>query len=435
MSPRKYSDEERLLLNKANQFIPEGDFGNGVNFTFMDRNIIIARGKGSQVWDHSGNQYVDYLLGSGPMLIGHAHPEVVDAVKNQLDSGTTYFTLNENAILLAEEIVKAVPCAEKVRFLTSGTEATLYAMRLARAYRKREKILKFEGGYHGMNAYALMSSTSSNPLDFPNPTSDSSGIPISVQSDTLVAPFNDLEITSAIIEKHHDEIGGVIVEPFQRVIPPKPGFLEGLREVTKHYEIPLIFDEIVTGFRFAYGGAQEYYGVTPDVATLGKTVAGGFALSAVVGSEEIMDHFDSTKVSKEDYVKQVGTLSGNPIASIAGLATLKVLRREGTYDRLFAMGNKLKDALQTFLDQAEIPAQVIGEPPLFDVFFINEKIVDYRTTLKNDKAKMARFNQVLLDNGILKSDVKSYVSTVHTKDDIQSTIQAYKTAIDILANE
>ena len=181
---------------------------------------------------------------------------------------------------LAEEIVQAVPCAEKVRFCSTGTEATLYAMRTARAFRGKDKILKFEGGFHGMNDYALMSMSPKKLLEFPQPEPDSAGIPESIASEVLIAPYNNIEITTAIIEGHHNEIGGVIVEPFQRLIPPKAGFLEGLREVTTHYEIPLIFDEVVTGFRFAYGGAQEYYGVIPDICTLGKAVAGGFPLTA-----------------------------------------------------------------------------------------------------------------------------------------------------------
>ena len=246
------------------------------------------------------------------MLIGHAHPEVVAAVTEQLAHGTAVFALNEYTIRLAEEIVDAVPCADKVRYTSSGSEATLYAMRAVRAYRKRDKILKFEGGFHGMNEYSQMSMAPTQPLDFPTPVPDSAGIPRSVQAEVLIAPFNDIETTSAIIERHHDELAGVIVEPLQRLIPPSPGFLKGLAEVTRQYELPLIFDEIVTGFRLAYGGAQEYYGVIPDLCTLGKAVAGGFPLAAIAGREEIMDHFDANKVQAEEYVPQIGTLSGNP---------------------------------------------------------------------------------------------------------------------------
>ena len=262
VAERKITDEQRELTAKAAQYLA----GGGQN---GKADTIIHRGKAGRVWDLSGNEYIDFQLGSGPMLIGHAHPEVVAAVREQIDRGSTFMANNEPAIRLAEEIVKAVPCADKVRFSSSGAEATFFAMRAARAYRKRDKILKFEGGFHGMNDYALMSMGPTELRDFPHPTPDSAGIPRSVQDEVLIAPFNDIETTSAIIDRYHDELGGVIVEAFQRTIPPKPGFLQGLRDITNQYGIPLIFDEVVTGFRFAYGGAQEYYGVTPDPVFIG----------------------------------------------------------------------------------------------------------------------------------------------------------------------
>jgi len=250
----------------------------------------------------------------------------------------------------------------------------------------------------------------------------------------LVAPFNDIEVTSSIIERHHDELAGVIVEPFQRVLVPKSGFLEGLREVTRQYEIPLIFDEVVTGFRFAYGGAQEYYGVIPDLCALGKAVSGGYPLAAVAGREELMDHFDPNKVGREGFMPQIGTLNGNPVAAVAGLATLKVLRREGTYERLFAVGRQVMEALQRLLDEAEIPARVIGEPPNFDVYFTDAELSDYRDTLKSDKQKMASFTQLLLEEGVLKGDSKLYVSTVHTQEDVELTTKAFSRAIERLSD-
>jgi glutamate-1-semialdehyde 2,1-aminomutase len=418
--------EEQQLVRKAQQYMPGGSLGNLYN------DVIIREGRGSRVWDVSGNEYVDYLLGSGPMLLGHSHPEVVAAVREQLERGTTFFATNEHAILLAEEIVKAVPCAEKLRFSSSGTEATLYAMRAARAYRKRDKILKFEGGFHGMNDYALMSMGPARPADFPTPVPDSAGIPRSVQGEMLIAPFNDIETASSIIQEHHDELAGVIVEPFQRLLPPRPGFLQGLREVTQHYEIPLIFDEIVTGFRFAYGGAQEYYGVTPDLCTLGKIAAGGYPLSAVAGRGDIMAHFDPAASASGEFMPQIGTLSGNPIAAVAGLATLKVLKRKGTYEKLFATGQQLKDALQRLMDEAEIPARVVGEAPLFEVYFTEHEIIDYRSTLRSDRKMLGRFNKLLLEQGVLKGDTKYYVSLAHTQEDVNHTIEAYASAIDEL---
>lgn len=416
---------ETELIEKAHRYLPGGSLGN------LAGDLILAEGRGSHVTDVSGNEYVDYLLGSGPMITGHAHPDVVEAVRNQLESGSTFFANNEPAILLAEEISLAMPCVDKVRFSSTGTEATMYAMRAARAFRKRDKILKFEGGFHGMNDYGLMSMAPSKPLDYPAPAPDSSGIPESLQGDVLVAPFNDIETTTAIIERYHEELAGVIVEPLQRVIPPAPGFLEGLREVTSRFHVPLIFDEIVTGFRFAYGGAQELYGVTPDMCTLGKAVAGGFPLSAVAGSADIMEHFAPSDPGAP-YVMQEGTLNGNPIASVAGLATLKVLRREGTYERLFATGNRLKEALTRLLYEAEIPAQVVGEAPMFDVIFTDHEITNYRSTLDRDQPKVMRLNELLRERGIFKAHGKYYVSTTHGDVEVEQTISAWKSALEAL---
>lgn len=426
MAERSISAAESELINKAHKFMPGGSLGN------ISRDIVISEGKGSRVRDVSGNEYIDYLLGSGPMLIGHAHPEVVEAVREQIEKGTTFFANNDQAILLAEELVRAVPCGDMVRFSSSGTEATLYALRAARAYRGRDKILKFEGGYHGMHDYALMSMSPANPQDFPRPTPDSPGIPQSIQDEVLIAPFNDLDAATALIEARHDELGAVIVEPFQRLLPPKPGFLAGLREVTAQYGVPLIFDEVVTGFRFAYGGAQEYYGVTPDLCSLGKVIAGGFPLSAVAGKEEFMAQFDGASAEPGGFLPQIGTLSGNPVAAAAGLKTLEILRREGAYERLFATGQRLKDELQRVLDESELPANVVGEPPLFDVYFTRDEISDYRSTLTADKQLMARFNELMLSNGVLKGDSKFYVSIAHTAEDVQHTLDAFAAAADEL---
>ena len=426
MQERAISSAETELIQKAHQFLPGGSLGN------IGKDIVITEGKAARVRDASGNEYIDYLLGSGPMLVGHAHPEVLDVVRAQIEKGTTFFANNDQAILLAEQLVNAVPCADMVRFGSSGTEATLYALRAARAYRGRDKILKFEGGYHGMHDYALMSMSPANPHDFPHPTPDSPGIPRSIQDEVLIAPFNDLDTATATIAARHDELGAVIVEPFQRLLPPKPGFLQGLRDATAQYGVPLIFDEVVTGFRFAYGGAQEYYGVEPDLCSLGKVIAGGFPLSAVAGKSEFMTQFDSAAAQPGGHLPQIGTLSGNPIAAAAGLKTLEILRREGTYERLFATGQRLKDELQRMLDQAEIPAKVVGEPPLFDVYFTQDDITDYRSTLTADKRMMSRFNDLMLANGVLKGDSKFYVSIAHTAADVQQTLDAFESAVDDL---
>jgi glutamate-1-semialdehyde 2,1-aminomutase len=424
MSEITRSARETELAAKAGKYLAGGTLGN------MADDTVLARGRGSRVWDVSGNEYVDYLLGSGPMLVGHAHPEVVAAVRDQLDRGSTFFVNNEHAILLAEEIAHAMPCAERVRFCSTGTEATLYAMRAARAFRRREKILKFEGGYHGMNDYALMSQAPSALRPFPEPVPDSAGIPRAVADTMLVAPFNDLEATTAIIERHHDELAGVIVEPFQRLLPPRPGFLPGLRAATARYGVPLIFDEVVTSFRFAYGGAQEFYGVTPDLCALGKAVGGGYPLCAVAGREPIMAHFDGALVPREDFLPQVGTLSGNPIATAAGLATVRILKRPGTYERMHAIGNRLKQGLQRLCDDAQVPARVVGEGVLFDVFFTDREITDYRATLAADRERHARFVRLLRERGIFRGKSKFYLSIAHDERDVEVTLQAFSAAID-----
>jgi glutamate-1-semialdehyde 2,1-aminomutase len=411
------------LMEKAKRVLPGGSFGN------MPAEVILREGRGGRVFDEAGREYVDYLLGSGPMFIGHADPEVTAAVQAQLPLGTTFFANNRHGIALAEAICAAVPCADQVRFVCSGTEADLYAMRAARAFRKRDKILKFEGGYHGMSDYALMSLAPKRPGNFPQPIPDSAGIPRSVQDEMLIAAFNDIDMVESLIREKKDELAGVIVEPFQRLIPPQPGFLQGLRRVTAEHGIPLIFDEVVTGFRFAYGGAQEYYGVKPDLCTLGKIIGGGYALAAVAGRADIMKHFDKLAVADEDFLFQVGTLSGNPVAAVAGLATLQVLKRPGAYEKVFATGRTLMTALSELLNNAGLEAQVIGEPPLFDVVFTGQPIRDYRDTLKGDKAMAARFNQLLRAKGIMKGESKYYVSLAHTKADIDWTIAAWSDAI------
>ena len=416
-------DPTNDLVEQARRVLPGGSFGN------MPAEVILKAGRGGHIYDEAGKEYVDFLLGSGPMFIGHAHPEVTAAVQAQVPLGTTFFGNNRHGIALAEAIVDAVPCAEQVRFVCSGTEADLYAMRAARAFRKRDKILKFEGGYHGMSDYALVSLAPKNPGNFPRGTLDSAGIPKSVADEMVVAAFNDIDMVRSLIEEQKDELAGVIVEPFQRLIPPKPGFLQALREVTAEHGIPLIFDEVVTGFRFAYGGAQEYYGVTPDLCTLGKIVGGGFALAAIAGRADIMKHFDRLAMTDEDFIFQVGTLSGNPVAAVAGLATLEVLKRPGTYEGVFANGRRLMDALSELLKKHGFKAQVIGEPPLFDIIFTDQPVKDYRDTLKADTALLKRFNQALRARGIMKGESKYYVSVAHTEADIDHTIGAWEEAL------
>lgn len=405
-------------IKRANEVLPAAGFGN------FENDIIIKSGKGSKVWDEDNNEYIDYLIGSGPMLLGHGHPEVMEAIFEQLPKGMTFFANNSKGIELAEEICKAVRCSEKVRFVSSGGEADMYAMRLARAYTGKDKILKFEGGYHGMSAEAQMSLSPSNLVNFPQPIPDSAGIPKNIEKDVLIAPFNDLEFIKSIVAEYKDEIAGVIVEPLQRIVPPLPGFLEGLKKICSENHILLIFDEIVTGFRLSYGGAQEKYNVTPDICTLGKIIGGGFPLAAVAGSNEIMSHFDQSIVGKDKWLMQVGTLSGNPIASVAGLKTMEVLRREGMFDKIINCGKEIMNCLSENLTKTSIPHKVVGDPTLFDVLFTGEEIRNYRDVKKADLKLNSLFNKGLRKRKIFKASAKLYPSLAITDEDLHNTKEA-----------
>jgi glutamate-1-semialdehyde 2,1-aminomutase len=427
---RSRSGEEQRVLGAAARVLPGGVLG-GARYP-DDLAFIVKSGLGSKLYDLSGREYIDYLLGSGPLVLGHAHPSVVAAVRDQIERGTTYFLVNEPIVALAEEVCRAVPCAEQVRFTVSGTEATFFALRAARAFRKRDKIMKFEGGYHGSHDYALMSSAPRTPKAFPAATADSAGIPHAIEGEVLIAPYNDLATVEALLALHADTLAAVIVEPFQRLIPPQPGFLQGLRELTRRHAIPLVFDEVVTGFRLAYGGAQEYYGVVPDLVALGKIVGGGFPLAAVAGRGDIMRAFDPRLEGTPDFIAQVGTLNGNPIAAVAGLATLAELRQPQAYARLRDTGRTLRDGLAELVRDSGLPAQVVGETAVFDVVFSRDPVTDYRAILGADGTLMRAFNAECLKRGVLKGGQKIYVSLAHTAEDVARTLQVFGEALAAL---
>ena len=416
---------ERQLLEKANQYLPGGTGGN-TNFP-PELRFLAKEGRGAHLWDVAGNRYVDWLMGSGPMILGHAHPAVTEAVIEAVAQGSTFFTNNESAVLLAEELVNAVPCAEKVRFTTSGTDACFQAMRICRAFTGREKVLKFEGGFHGTSDYSLMSVNPPASLEYPQAAPNSGGIPKALQDLMLVAPFNDLETTTAIMEIHHQELAAVIVEPLQRVLAPEPGFLAGLREVTARYGVPLIFDEVVTAFRLSYGGAQVTYGVTPDICTVGKIMGGGYPLAGVLGRADIMSVYDQNLAASDDYVNQIGTLNGNPVACAAGLATLAELRKDGAYERLRATGKRVREALAASCAKHGIPVQSVGDDTIFDVYFCDQPVKNYRDSLAADGEMLGRFNTGLLKRRILKSwPQKYYPSLAHGEEAVAETIAAFE---------
>ena len=405
--------------SRASAILPAGGFGN------FDPGFFAHHGKGSRVWDEDGNEFIDYLISSGPMIVGHGHPEVLEAVQEQITQGMTFFTNNRHGVILAEMLVDAVASAEQVRYVSTGGEADMYAMRLARAHTGRPKILKFEGGYHGMSAEALMSLAPARLENFPRPVPDSAGIPSSVEDDVIVAPFNDIDMVRSLLAEFEGQIAGIIVEPLQRIIPPQEGFLAALRDEATKHDIVLIFDEVVTGFRMGYGGAQERYNVTPDLTTLGKIIGGGFPLAAIVGKADIMAHFDKALIGPDGFTMQVGTLSGNPVAAVAGIKTLEILNRDGAYETIINHGKRLMAAASSALDAEGIAHRIVGDPVLFDIVFTDRDVANYRDVKSSDAHKASVFNDKMRACGILKPAGKIYPHLALTEDDIVQTIDAF----------
>jgi len=412
-------NKDTSWIERSFEVFPGGSLG---EFNLpRELSTVLSHGKGSKIYDVFGREYIDYSLGWGSVILGHSHPKIAESVKKQVEKAFNFSYVTEQALELAEEVRRVIPCAEKVRFAASGTEATMYAIKLARAYTGRNKILKFEGSYHGAHDYGVMSLFPQRLVDFPHAQPTSAGISQALSQEVLIAPFNDLETTTHIIDRHRSQLGGVIVEPLQRCTPPEEGFLEGLRDVTGETEIPLIFDEVVTGFRLAYGGAQEYYGVTPDLAAFGKAMGGGFPIGAFCGKAEIMDLCIEANLGSEKYVWVAATGGGNPVSMAASLATLQELRKPGSYERLHEMGNSLRKGLREIIRDIGITAQVIGDGPLGQVVFTRQKIVDYRSVFRSDRAKGRRFMLRLFEKGIFLNPLgtKLYISLAHTDNDIQ----------------
>jgi glutamate-1-semialdehyde 2,1-aminomutase len=420
------------LLENADRVLPGGALG-----TFAlpaDVDLVIASGEAGHVTDVAGREYIDYHLGSGPALLGHGHPEIVAAVGRQLALGSTYYFLNEPAIMLAERMVEAIPCAEQVQFTGSGSEATLYALRLARAATGREKVLKFEGAWHGMNEYALWGTVPTAASAYPQADPDSPGIPMVLQDQVLVAPFNDADRAEEIIRSHASELAAVIVEPLQRVLLPAPSFLERLRSLTTELGIVFIFDEIVTGFRIAWGGAQERYGVVPDLATYGKAMSGGFPMAALVGTRELMRFMDARWAEPGHRVWAGGTLSGNPISAVAGVTSLDILSRPGTYEHLHSVGGKLRWGIKEIGARHGFKVQVPGEDAVFGVRFLdNENPINWVDLLASDKALGLRWATELIKRGVLVNpNEKFYISISHTDVDVDRTLEAVDDAFNAM---
>jgi glutamate-1-semialdehyde 2,1-aminomutase len=397
-----------------------------------DLAVVLARGEGATVWDSEGRAFTDFTMGWGSVLLGHAHPAIVDAVRRQAGLGSNFAYVTAPALELAEEIVRAVACAERVRFCASGTEATSYAVRLARAFTARPKILKFEGAYHGANDVGTVSLFPRRLLDFPLGEPTSAGLGPGAEADVLVAPYNDLRTTIAILEAHRHELAGIIVEPLHRCTSPQPGFLQGLREATAEMGLLLIFDETVTGFRLAYGGAQEYYGVRPDLATLGKALGGGYPIGVVAGRADIMDLVREDRMGDPRYVWFASSIGGNPVSTAAACATLGELRKPGTYARLFALGERLRSGLRAIMTKAGVAAQVQGDGPLAAVVFADHEVVDYRTAYASNRELARAYLLGLFRRGIFLNPMstKLYLSLAHTDADIERFLDAARATLD-----
>jgi len=422
------SEREAAEFRDAERLFPGGALGG--NALPNDVRFVVSHGKGARFWDTSGNEYIDYVLGSGPLVLGHAHPAIQKAVAEQAAHGTHFFAyLNARAIELARKVTPYIRCAERIRFTTSGSESTFHAMRLARAFSRKTRILKFEGAYHGTHDYAQVSTAPKIGVDFPTPQPDTAGIPPNVVDLTLVAPFNDADALERLVAAHAHELAAVIIEPIQRIISPKPGYLKKAREITARHGVLLILDEVVTGFRYGLGGAQEYFDIKPDLATYGKIIGGGLPVGAIAGRADILDQADPSQKGQSGYVYQNGTLQGNPLGCAAALATIGVLEEPGFYARLFATADKLRRGLQQVFDRHRMGVVVFGNGPMWHFLFADREPENYRDILASDTKKLVRFDVELIRQGIfVLPGNRRFVSIAHTDRDLEDTFEAFDRA-------
>lgn len=389
--------------------------------------VFIEKAKGAYLWDIDGNQYVDYVGTWGPAILGHAHPQVIQRIQQAAELGTSFGAPTLIETELAQLVIDMVPSIEKVRFVNSGTEAVMSAIRLARAYTGRTKIIKFEGCYHGHSDYLLVKAGSGAST---HGVPDSAGVPASTASETLNASFNDLESVQKLLEEYPQQVAGILIEPVagnMGCIPPEPGFLEGLRKLADESGACLIFDEVMTGFRVAAGGAQQAFGVTPDITCLGKIIGGGLPVGAYGGKKDIM-----AKVAPEGPMYQAGTLSGNPLAMAAGLETLKLLNQPGVYETLQKTTALLGKELADLLTRKGIPHYITQAGSMTTLFFTDGPVKNYQDVCQFNRERFNRFFWGMLNNGVYLAPSQfetGFVSLAHTESDIAKTIEAANLAL------
>ena len=417
--------------DKSQHFIPGGVNSPVRNFSKVGGNPrFIRRGAGSRVYDIDGNQYIDYVASWGPLILGHADPRVIEAIKGTMVNGTSFGAPTTQETELAEIIVNAVPSIEKVRMVSSGTEATMSAIRLARGYTGRDKVIKIEGCYHG-HVDSLLAEAGSGVATFGLPECE--GIPADFTRHTLVVPFNDANAVRRTIEAHPDQIACLILEPVMGnmgIIPPQDGYLNKLREITSEHGVVLIFDEVITGFRVDYGGAQSLYGVIPDLTCLGKIIGGGMPVGAYGGKEEIMRH-----IAPEGDVYQAGTLSGNPLAVSAGIAALKALTELGVYEQLESRASQLADGLQDATERHAIDAFHSRVGSMLMLFFTDAEVTNADGARTSDTERYSRYFGELLERGVYVAPSQfeaGFVSLTHSETDIDATVRAANEALSTL---
>ncbi|MBM10144.1 MAG: aspartate aminotransferase family protein [Magnetovibrio sp.] len=426
------SDTEFRQFEAAEELFPGGALGG--NSLASDARFVFKNGKGSRFWDSSENEYIDYVLGSGTFFLGHAHPVLQKSITEQLSRGTHFFAyLNEQALEFAKRLKPLIRCAERLRFTTSGSDSTFHAMRLARAFTGRDKIIKFEGAYHGVHDYAQISTTPKTPLDFPLGTPDTAGVPEAVRDLAMIVPYNDPMALEDIVKSHKDEIAAVIIEPIQRIIMPQDNFLQKVREICTRYNVIMILDEVVTGFRYGLGGAQEYFDIIPDLASYGKIIGGGLPVGMVAGRADIMDQANPSNKGKPGYVYQNGTLQGHMLGCVAGLATLDVLSTPEIYQKTFDRAQRLRDGLQKVFTDQNMGILVFGEGPMWHMLFTNEEPKNRRDVLAANSIKLGKMEPELLRQGLfVLPGNRRFISIQHTDDDLEATFEAAKRACKVL---